>query len=60
MMLSKRLIHAISTAVAKRCSGNDSTGSTSSDEELDMKEAPHKKTKVSSNCNNSTLQHKQT
>ena len=60
MMLSKHLIHAIATAVAEHSSGNDSTGSTSSDGELDMKEAPHKKTKVSFNCNNSALQCKQT
>ena len=59
-MLSTHSIHAIATAVAEHRSGNDSTGSTSSDEELDMKEAPHKKTKVSSNCNNSALQCKQT
>ena len=44
MMLSKCLIHAIATAVAEHCSGNDSTGSTSSDEELDMKEPLPKKT----------------
>ena len=55
-MLSNHLIHTISTAVAQHCSGNDSNGSTSSDEELDMKEAPPKKTKVSSNRNNSALQ----
>ena len=60
MMLFKHSIHAIATAVLEHCSGNDSTGSTSSDEELDMKEAPSKKTKVSTNCNNSTLQCKQT
>ena len=60
MMLSNHLIHAIATAVVEHHSGNDSTGSTSSDEELDMKEALHKKTKVSSNCNNSTLQCKRT
>ena len=57
-MLSKHLIHAITTAVADHRSGNNSTGSTSSDEELDMKEAPCKKTKVSSNRNNSALQQK--
>ena len=60
MMVSKCLIHATATAVVEHCSGNDSTGSTSSDEELDMKEAPCKKTKVSSNCNNSALQCMQT
>ena len=60
MMLSKHSVHAIATAVAEHNSGNDSTGSTSSDEELDMKEAPHKKTKVSSNRNNSALQCKRT
>ena len=62
MMLSMHSIHAIATAVVEHYSGNDSTGSTSSDEELFdmMKEAPHKKTKVSSNRNNSTLQCKQT
>ena len=59
MRLSKRSIHAIATAVVEHCSGNDSTGSTSSDEELDMKETLCKKTKVSSNRNNSALQHKQ-
>ena len=56
MMLSKHLIHAIASAVVEHRSGNDSTGSTSSDEELDMKEAQPKKTKVSINCNNSALQ----
>ena len=60
MMLPMHSIHAIATAVVEHRSGNDSTGTTSSDEELDMKEAPHKKTKVSSNRNNSTLQCKQT
>ena len=54
-MISKCSIHGIATAVAGHHSGNDSTGSTSSDEELDMKEALHKKTKVSSNCNKSAL-----
>ena len=60
MMLSKCLIHAIATAVAEHHSGNNSTGSTLSHEEVDMKEAPPKKTKVSSNHNNPALQHKQT
>ena len=46
MTLSRHLIHAIATAVAEHHSGNDSTGSTSTDEELDMKEALHKKTKI--------------
>ena len=45
MMLSNHSIHAIATAVSEHHSGNDSTGSTSTDEELDMKEAPCKKTK---------------
>ena len=56
MILSKCSIHAIATAVVEHHSGNDSTCSTSSDEELDMKEALPKKTKVSSNYNNSALQ----
>ena len=56
MTLSKHLIHAIATGVVEHCCGNDSTGSTSTDEELGMKQAPCKKTKVSSNCNNSALQ----
>ena len=49
IMLSKDSIHAIATAVAEHNSGNDSAGSTSTDEELDMNKAPSKKTKVSSN-----------
>ena len=58
--LSKHLINAIASAVVEHHSGKDSTGSISSDEELDIKKAPPKKISVSSNCNNSTVQHKQT
>ena len=59
MRLSMRSIHANATAVVEHCSANNSTGRSSSKEELDMKEALCKKTKDSSNRNNSALQHKQ-
>ena len=39
MMRSKHSIHAIAAAVMEHHYGNDSTGCTSTDEELDMKEA---------------------